>query len=196
MERKPLSRPYNCVQLILEDVPGGGTVAKSEFKATSLIMKEGALLSADNDGIYHLTKTAKVWTGAASDATTIKVYKNNEFLAGNILIDTNKAGISRTILSIDEESSFSYDSIELNAPLGIVLSTGDILIEVSAAGISGSNVALRYPPTGISICDNPVDLSKANTGCALLVRGRVSKELMPYGIDETLEELLPLIRFV
>ena len=196
MERKPLSRPYNCVQLILEDVPGGGVVAKSDFKTSSTVLKEGALLSADNNGIYHLTKTAKVWANAASGDTSLKIYKEHEFLAGNILINTAKTGVSRNILAIDQESSYSYDELTLAGPLNVALSTGAIVVEVSASGVSGPNVTLKYPPTTVGISDNPVDLLKANTGCGLLIRGRVNEELMPYPVDDTLKVLLPLIRFV
>lgn len=195
MERRPLSRPYCCVQLILEDIPGGGTVAKSDFKNSSTEMKEGALLSADNNGIYHLTKTAKVWTAAASGATSVKVYKNNEFKAGNILINTAKTGTSRMITAINE-LDFSYDELTLAGPLNIAISVNDILIQVSASGQTGAGAVLSYPPVAVAIAANPVNLLWGNVGCGLLVRGRVKTELMPYPIDDSLKVLLPLIRFI
>jgi hypothetical protein len=196
MERKPPIRLYKACELILEDVPAGCTVVKSDFKTSSTVLKEGALLGIDTNGIGHIVKTAKVFVGAASGATTVRVYKTNEFKVGNYLINTPRTGISRAIISIDEESSFSYDDIELNAPLGIALLTDAVLVEVSTGGVSGSNAILKYPPTGISICDNPVDLLRANTGCGLMVRGRIKESLMPYPIDDSLKAMLPLIRFV
>jgi hypothetical protein len=196
MERKPISRPYNCVQTILEDIPGGGVVSKTDFKASSVTMKEGVLLGVDTYGIYHLTKTARLWSAAASNTTTLRIYKNHEIKPGNILINTSKSGTSRTVLSVNEDDSFSYDSIELDAPLGIALLSEAVLVEVSSSGVTGSNAVLKWPPKAVAISPTPVDLLKANTGCGLLIRGRVSKELMTYAIDDTLEALLPLIRFV
>jgi hypothetical protein len=196
MERKPPIRLFKCcVQLILEDVPGGGTVAKADFKSSSLIMKEGSLLSADTDGIYHLTKTARLWTGAASGDTSLKIYKEHEFKASDILINSLKTGTSRTILSVDE-SSFSYDILALDQPLNIALVPGAVLIEVTESEKSGDNALLKYPPVAVSILEAPISLQKANTGCGLLVRGRVKEELLPYPIDDSLKVMLPLIRFV
>jgi hypothetical protein len=195
MERKPSVRLYKCCELILEDIPGGGVVAKADFKATSLIMKEGALLGVDTDGIYHLTKTAKVWVGAASGASSIRVYKNNEFKAGNILINSAKMGISRMINAINE-LDFSFDELTLEAPLNIAISVGDILVEVSEAGQTGAGAILSYPPIAVAIAETPVNLLTGNVGSGLMVRGRVKTELMQYSIDSTLTELLPLIRFV
>jgi hypothetical protein len=196
MERKPSQRLYKCCELILEDIPGGGVVAKADFKNTSVEMKEGALLGVDSDGIYHLTKTAKAWTGSASGATGIKVYKNNEFKAGNILINTNKTGISRTILSVDELTSLSYDELSLEGPLNVAVNADDILVQVSAAGQTGANLLLAFPPVAVAIASDPVKLSWGNVGCGLMVRGRVKEELMPYAIDASLKAMLPLIRFV
>jgi hypothetical protein len=41
-----------------------------------------------------------------------------------------------------------------------------------------------------------VDLTVDNTGCGLVVRGRVRESLIPYPIDTAIKALLPLIRFV
>lgn len=194
MERKPPIRLYKACELILEDVPCGCVVVKSDFKNSSTEMKEGALLSVGNDGIGHITKTAKVWTAAASGATTVRVYPNNEFKVGNILINSAKTGTSRTILSVDEQTS--YDELTLSGPLNVAVNTYGILIEVSTADVSGPNAILKYPPVAVAIASDPVDLLRGNVGCGLMVRGRVKEELMPYPVDNTLKVLLPLIRFV
>jgi hypothetical protein len=195
MERKPPIRLYKCCELILEDIAGGGVIEKSEFKTISTEMQEGALLSAGNDGIYHLTKTGKAWAAAASGATAIKVYKNNEFVTGNNLVNTAKTGTSRMITAINE-LDLSYDEITLEAPLNVAVNVGDVLIEVSAAGQTGAGVVLKYPPEGVAIAENPVNLLMGNVGSGIMVRGRVKEELMPYPVDDAIKAMLPLIRFV
>jgi len=195
MERKPPIRLYKCCELILEDIVGGGVVAKADFKATSIEMKEGALLGVDNLGIYHLVKSGKAWSPAASGATTVKIYPNNEFKVGNILINSIKTGTSRMITAINE-LDFSYNEITLAGPLNVAVNVGDILIEVSASGQTGAGAVLSYPPVAVAIASDPVNLLTGNTGCGLMVRGRVNTELMQYSIDDNIKALLPLIRFV
>lgn len=188
------TRLNRCVELILEDIPGGCVVEKDDFKIDSTEMKEGALLGTDANGIYHLTKTAEVWTNAASGDTSVKIYKEHEFKTGEILINTARTGTSRAISAIDSTSSISYDDLELGSALGVAVAVGDILVQVSTAGVPGAVAILSYSP--VAIATNPVDLLKDNTGCGLLVRGRVKESLMPYPIDASIKAMLPLIRFV
>ena len=185
------TRLNRCVELILEDIPGGCVVEKDDFKIDSTEMKEGALLGTDANGIYHLTKTAEVWTNAASGDTSVKIYKEHEFKVGEILINTSRTGTSRVISAIDSTSSISYDELTLEAALNVAVAVGDILIQAAA---SGSAAGFLYSP--VAIATNPVDLLKDNTGCGLLVRGRVRESLMPYLVDSTIKAMLPLIRFV
>jgi hypothetical protein len=181
-----------AVELILEDIPGGGVVEKDDFPTADTEMKEGALLAKANDGIYHLTKTVEVHTNAASGATTVEVEKKHALKVGNILTNTGKTATSRAITAIDTTSSIVYDTLTLAAALGVAIVDGDILIEASATGVTGAS--FKYSPEAIAT--NPVDLDADNTGCGLMVRGRVRESLLPYPVDSTIKALLPLIRFV
>ena len=181
-----------AVELVLEDIPGGGVVEKDDFKTTSTEMKEGALLGIDANGIYHLTKTAKVFENTASGGTTIKVYQDHEFVAADVLTNTAKTMTSRAISSI-VASGTDYDTITLAGTNTLALVAGDILIQGNTAGLT-STVSYQYSP--VAIATNPVDLTADNTGCGLLVRGRVNESLLPYYVDSTIKALLPLVRFV
>ena len=164
-----------AVELILEDIPGGGVVEKDDFKTTSTGMQEGALLGVASDGIYHLTKTAKAYSTVASGGTTINVFQGHEFKAGDILVDTGKTFVSRVISGIAASGTY-FD-----------------ILTIAASGLT-TTATFKYSP--VAIATNPVDLSVDNTGCGLLVRGRVRESLLPYPVDTAIKALLPLIRFV
>ena len=181
-----------AVELVLEDIPGGGVVEKDDFKTASTEMKEGALLGIDGNGIYHLTKTAKVYENTASGGTTVKVYQDHEIVAADILSNTGLTLTSRVVSSI-AASGTDYDTITLADTLTAALTAGDILIQVDTAGLT-STASYKYSP--VAVATNPVDLAADNTGCGLMVRGRVNESLMPYYVDSTLKALLPLVRFV
>lgn len=181
-----------AVELILEDIPGGGVVEKDDFPADATEMKEGALLAVAADGIYHVVKTATVNTAAASGDTSILVNKGHSLKVGSILSDTGKTYTSRAITVIDTTSATGYDTLTIAAAFGVAPASGAVLIGSSATGASGT--AFKYTPIGIAT--NPVDLTVDNTGCGIMVRGRVRESLLPYPVDATIKALLPLIRFV
>jgi len=181
-----------AVELILEDIPGGGVVEKDDFKTTSTGMQEGALLGVASDGIYHLTKTAKAYSTVASGGTTINVFQGHEFKTGDILVDTGKTFVSRVISGIAASGTY-FDILTIAASGGVNIAASGIFIEAAASGLT-TTATFKYSP--VAIATNPVDLSVDNTGCGLLVRGRVRESLLPYPVDATIKALLPLIRFV
>jgi len=182
----------HAVEFIIEDIPGGGTIAKSDFKSDSTVMQEGALLGVDASGIYHIVKTAKVWNDTVLNATGINVYKEHEFKAADILIDTGLSGTARNIQSIDTTNR-DYDVFSFASGLGIALAESDVLIQADASGV---NSDYKYFPVAVAIADEPVNLLNKNNGAGLLTSGRVKTDLMPYPIDENIKALLPSIRFV
>jgi hypothetical protein len=179
-----------AVELILEDIPGGGVVEKDDFKTTSTSMQEGALLGVDASGIYHLTKTAKAYASAASGATSVLVEQGHEFVEGDFITGTANTQTARAISTITASGAY-YDTFALADALLVAVTDGDILIQAAA---SGSAAGFLYSP--VAVATNPVDLTADNTGCGLVVRGRVRESLIPYPIDTAIKALLPLIRFV
>jgi hypothetical protein len=180
-----------AVELILEDIPGGGVVEKDDFKTASTGMKEGALLGIDSSGIYHLTKTAMVANAVPASGTThIVVYNNHEFKAGDYFQNTGNTA-SGTLITAVTASGTSTDVITCASPCVAIAASGLI---IQAATGTGRALGFLYSP--VAIATNPVDLTAVNTGCGLLVRGRVRTELLPYHVDSTLKALFPLIRFV
>jgi hypothetical protein len=179
-----------AVELIIMDIPGGGVVEKDDFPTTQTEMQEGALLGVDANGIYHVCKTAKAYANAASGATSVQVEQGHGFVAGDFVTGTANTQTARAISTITASGN-NYDTLALAGALGVAVTDGDILIQAAA---SGSAAGFLYSP--VAIATNPVDLSVDNTGCGLLVCGRVRESLLPYPVDAAIKALLPLIHFV
>jgi hypothetical protein len=183
-----------AVELILEDIPGGGVVEKDDFPTSSTGMKEGALLGVDSSGIYHLTKTAMVKdalaAAAVSGTSQFLIYNNHELKAGEYLQNTGNTASGALIASI-AASGTGFDVITLGA-LNVALAASGVLIQAA----TGTARALGFLYTPVAIATNPVDLTNDNNGCGLMVRGRVRTENLPYFVDTTIKALLPLVRFV
>lgn len=180
-----------AVELILEDIPGGGVVEKDDFNTASTGMKEGALLGVASDGIYHLTKTAMVANAVPASGTThIVVYANHEFKVGDYFQNTGNTA-SGTLITAISASGTGLNVITCASP-SVAIAASGLIIQAA----TGTGRALGFLYTPVAIATNPVDLTADNTGCGLLVRGRVRTSQLPYFVDATLKALFPLIRFV
>jgi len=183
-----------AVELILEDIPGGGVIEKDDFPTSSTGMKEGALVGVASDGIYHIVKTAKLANPIVTEANALVVYANHEFKVGDyignsVALATGAAVASGAIITAISASGAGYGIITCTWN-GAALAASGLLVAVSGAGRS----PFKYTP--VAVATNPVDLANQNNGCGLLVRGRVRENLLPYYVDTAVKALLPLIRFV
>ncbi len=178
-----------AVELILEDIPGGGVIEKDDIPSSSSGIKEGTLVGVASDGIYHIVKTAMVVNALATNDTHMVVYNNHEFEVGDFIGSSASGVASGVAITAISASGAGCDVITATWPGPNVAASGII---VQASGLGHSN--FKYVPVGIST--NYVDKDDENTGCGIMVRGRVREHLMPYYIDGTLKSKLPLIRFV
>jgi len=182
-----------CIEAVLEDIPGGGVIEPDDFKSGTTELSEGALVGVDSNGLYHLVKTAELYEDEANDETGYKVLKGHEFKVGDVImasVITGSAAIAITAITTTEDD---YDTITVGTTLGLVMSDGDVLAQATATAASGNGV-LKYTPAGITL--NSVDLSKANKGAGIMVRGTVNESLLAFPVDATLKAHLPLIRFI
>jgi len=183
-----------AVELVLEDIPGGGVVDPDDFKSDTTSLGEGALLGVDTNGIYHIFKTAELYEDEADDETGYKVLKGHEFKVGDFITDSGLAGAAYAITEITTTET-DYDTITVGTTLGHAMLDGECLVQATAQAAAGS-AAFKYTPVGIS--RNSVDLANDNLGCGIMVRGRVRESLLPYSVDANIKALsaLSLIRFV
>jgi hypothetical protein len=178
-----------AVESILEDIAGGGVVEKDDLPTSSSGIKEGALMGVDSSGIWHVVKTAMLANAVATNDTAIVVYSNHEFKVGDYLGTTASGVSSGVAITAIAASGAGKDAFTVTW-LGPAVAASGII--VAASGLGHSN--FKYVPTAIST--NYIDKDDENTGCGLMVRGRVRQNLMPYHIDATLKTKLPLVRFV
>lgn len=184
-----------CIQKVLEDIPGGLTVAQADFKTTTEEMLEGALIGVDSDGLGHIFKTAELYENEADSETGYKVLKGHEFKVGDVIVDSGLAGASKAITAITTTED-DYDTITVAVTIGHAMLDGECLVQSSAAAAAGSAV-LKYTLKGIAL--NQVDLTAENDnlGCGVMVRGSVIESALPYPVDANIKALaaLALIRF-
>jgi len=180
------------IEKILEDVQGGGTIARAEIKGLTDELPPLAIVGKDSDGLYHVVKTAMVHADVAADATAIQVEKGSLFVAGEAVEDGGAlTGASDVISSIDK-SNLGYDIITLAGAIGAA-KVGDILV-LATAKASAKSSAFKYTPEFITM--NRINTTVANQQSGLLVRGTVNESVMPYPIDKDIKALLNFIRFV
>ena len=180
-----------CVELIIEDIPGGGTLFQADFPTSSTGVRDGALVGVDTNGIYHIVKTAMLVNPIVTAANAMIVYNNHEFKVGDYL-GTSATGVaSGALITAIAASGAGCDVITMTWS-GANLAASGILVQASGLGAS----PFKYTPVGITATPVDVSVPSGNQGAAICVRGRVRQNSMPYYVDSTLKSYLPLIRFV
>lgn len=180
------------IEKIIEDIQGGGTIARAELKGVIDELPPLVIVGKDTNGLYHVVKTGKATAEAAADAVTIQVAKNHVFTVGEaVTIGGALTGASDVISAIDKTNS-DYDTITLAGAIGAV-KVNDVLVLVAAKAVAKA-AKFKYTPEIITM--NKVDVTVANQQSGLLVRGTVNEAVMPYPIDDAIKALLRFIRFV
>ena len=117
-----------CVEFVVEDIPGGGTLFQADFPTSSTGVKDGALVGIDTNGIYHIVKTAMLANAIVTNANAMIVYNNHEFKVGDYL-GTSATGVaSGAIISAIAASGVGYDAITMTWA-GPAVSASGILVQ-------------------------------------------------------------------
>lgn len=185
---------------MLEDVVGGGTIARADLRTAIFDgmpldeLPPYCVVGRDENGGWHVVKTALVTEAVAADAKTIKVAKNHLFAVGDfVTVGGGLKAAADKVTAIDK-SNAAYDIITLAATVGAV-AVGAVLVGVKATATAGKAV-LGVDTSELTITMSKVDLTIANQSCGLMVRGTISEGNMPFPVDAGLKALMPLIRFV
>ena len=117
----------------IADIPGGVTVKNAEILGD--VLKDATVISApDSNGIAHLVKWAVVQAAAAANATAIRVLKGSDIKVGETLAVDNPRCIPAAITAITT-SATGYDTVTLEAALGVAVNVGDVLFLAAAAAV-------------------------------------------------------------
>lgn len=178
------------IESILEDVTGGGTIARADVKAVVDELPPLVVVGKDANGLYHVVKTAKMQAAAGATATDYPVLKGHLFVVGDVVTPSGLAKVAATIIAIDKTNA-DKDTITVDATL-TAAAKDSILVLANAAAAAGS-AAYKYTPEAITM--NKVNTTVANQQSGLLANGTVIESVMPYPIDATIKAKLN-IRFV
>lgn len=180
------------IEKIIEDVQGGGTIARAGIKGVIDELPPGAIVGKDSNGLYHVVKTAKMKTAANSTATDYQVEKGHLLKVGDIVtVGSDLKKPSADITAIDKTNT-DYDVITVSTTL--TAAAVDAVLVLAEATAAAGSAKLKYIPEAVTM--NKVDTTVANQQSGLLVRGSVNEAVMPYPVDSAIKEKLPLIRFV
>lgn len=150
VQRRKDTKLPRVFQHKVADIRGGVSVKISELGGDYL--REGAVLSAPDNGICHVIKTAEVVAEVGAAETAIKVKKMNNFKVGDFVM-TAADGLAYAITAIDG-SNKDYDTITVGTALGTI-PKGGFLIE--AAGESADTTSkLKYTPLAVAGTGKPI----------------------------------------
>lgn len=94
------------IEKIIEDIQGGGTIARAELKGIIDELPPLVIVGKDANGLYHVVKTGKVTAVAAADAVAIQIAKNHVFKVGEaVTIGGALTGASDVISAIDKTNA-------------------------------------------------------------------------------------------
>ncbi len=171
---------------IIEDVVGGGTIARVNLKGVIDELPPGVVVGKDANGLYHPVKTAKVVVAAAAAATKYKVAKKTIFKVGEIVaLGGSLEGAAVAITAIDR-SDVDFDEITVAATLGAA-AVGNVLVLAAEAADAG-DAEFKYEPQFVTM--NKVDTTVANQQSGLLRIGTVNEAVMPYPVDDAIKAKL------
>lgn len=185
---------------MLEDIVGGGTIARADL-VTAIFdnrpldeLPPYCIVGRDENGGWHVVKTASVIEAAAEAAIAYKVRKSHLFAIGDcVTIGGDLKSIACKITAIDKTNP-AHDVITVDSTLGEA-AVGNVLVGVEAKADAGSAV-LPVDVSELTITMSKVNLTVANQSCGLMVRGTINEGNMPFPVDAGLKALMPLIRFV
>lgn len=144
------------------DIRGGVSVSASELGGDYL--REGAILSAPENGITHVVKTGQVTAEVKVTDTTIKVKKFHNFKIGDAIM-TEPGKVASVITAIDETNK-TYDTLEIKEALGAIV-LGGFIVEAKAE--AAKDAELKYEPQSVNGTGKPFDQkSNINTDAWLI----------------------------
>jgi len=190
LEEKTEYQNHPFIIAIIEALTGGLTIGRDSLALTDEL-PAGAIIGADANGVGRVINTGAVTATATNSATAYRVPKNSGFKVGQFVAHEVMTGASVAIASINT-SVAEYDTITTSVTMGVVFAIGDVVVQTAAAAAAGS-AAYAVEPIGLTL--TTADLTKANRGVGVLVRGSVSSENLPFPVTAGIKAKLNLIRF-
>lgn len=167
-------------------LPGGFRLVTDGLLPDSVIPSGAAFVADEIARTATLIKSSVVFEAATNSATSYKVAKGTQFIAGNNI--GTKNGLKSIDVTAVDKTNVGYDVITVSATLGYVLNAGDVLIQTSNAAASGKAVVA----TGLTYNSVKVE---ANNTLTLAVGGVFYQRRIP-AITDDVKAALPKIIFL
>ena len=190
IERKQDTRTAHACTHNLADIPNGVTVSTADLIPGG-ILAEGSYIGADEAGLYHLIKTAKLTEAATASATDYKVAKGHHFKIGDF-ITTDAGGKAYAITAIDNTSDPTFDKITVGTTLGASLKAGDALVQAKAE--AASKAEFNYQPAAV-VGDSYQVEALSNTLAVAVTFGQFKAAISP-AAPAGLRAALCTVRFI
>ena len=143
--RKDVKYPSVIIHKVA-DIRGGVSVNTSELGGDYL--REGSVLSAPDNGITHVVKTAQTAAPVGATEKTIKVRKGHNFKLNDYVL-AKENSVAAKITAINTTSSKEYDTLTIGEALG-EMALGESIAEAKAASTASQNTSvLKYAPLAI-----------------------------------------------
>lgn len=200
LKREKEFQYHPAIIKMLEDVVGGGTIARADLRTAIFDnrpldeLPPYCVVGKDENGGWHVVKTALITEEVAADGEAFKVAKNHLFAVGDFVTVGAELKVASDKITAIDKSNAAYDVITLGGTIGAA-SVGQVLVGVKAKADAGS-AEFCVDSSMLTITMSKVDLTVANQSCGLMVRGTISEGNMPFPVDAGLKALMPLIRFV
>ena len=130
----------------LEDISGGVTIAVADF-TDGAVVPAGSVIGKDNNGLYHVLKTAKLHTAAGNSATNYLVFKGHGFKVGDFIAALTGAK-AYAITAIDTTNA-DYDTITVSTTLGVAVAQYAGVFQAAAEAASNTS-AFKVTPFAVT----------------------------------------------
>lgn len=187
IDRKGDARFTKPILHRVADIPGGVTIQTSVLGGLALL--EGTPVGPVANGMFGVTKTAKLVTDAANNAVTYEVAKGHHFNVGDTVAVTGANG--KAITAIDKTTSAVKDTITLAATLGVAYTAADGVVLFQA---SGANQTLLVTPTAIAGSSYDVEVTNNLFVDAWLMA--VVKETNSVPVNAGIKTALKCVHFI
>lgn len=145
IDRKKDNRVIRAFTHKLADIPNGITVSAADL--TQKVLREGTPVGKDENGLYHVVKTAVLTAKANDSATTYTVAKGHNFKVGDVVM-LSLGSKAYAITKIETNSGdVNSDDITVGTTLGATAAKGSVLYLAASAGESGS--AFKHTPVAL-----------------------------------------------
>ncbi|UTA66656.1 hypothetical protein [Emticicia sp. 21SJ11W-3] len=130
----------------LEDISGGITIAAADF-TDGTVVQAGSVVGKDNNGLYHVLKTARLHTAAGNTATSYLVFKGHGFKTGDFIAALTGAK-AYAITGIDT-SNADYDTLTVATTLGVAVAQYGGVFQAAAEATTNTS-AFKVTPFAVT----------------------------------------------